>query len=107
MLNEVLIQFWPALGYGILGAVIFSLIGIISGTDETAAMVPLTLMVIFLGAPPAAVFTFWMAGAIAKHMTHAIPTALLGIPGDTMAITMLEETSWLRKFGIPHIALKK
>lgn len=107
MLHEILIQFWPALMMGVVGAVIFSLIGIVSGTDETATMVPLTLMVIILGAPPAAVFTFWMAGAVSKHMTHAIPTALLGIPGDTMATPMMEEANILRKLGIPHIALKK
>ncbi len=107
MLYEILIQFWPALMYGVLGAIIFSLIGMVSGTDETATMVPLTLMVIIIGAPPAAVFTFWMAGAVSKHMTHAIPTALLGIPGDTMATPMLEEADLLRKLGIPHIALKK
>lgn len=107
MLQEILIQFWPALMYGVIGAVVFSIIGMISGTDETATMVPLTLMVIIIGAPPAAVFTFWMAGAVSKHMTHAIPTALLGIPGDTMATPMLEEADLLRKLGIPHIALKK
>ena len=35
MLHEILIQFWPALMYGVLGAIIFSLIGMVSGTDET------------------------------------------------------------------------
>lgn len=107
MLQDILMQLWPALGFGILGAIVFALIGIVSGTDETTTMVPLTLMVIILGAPPAGVFTFWMAGAVAKHMTHAIPTALLGIPGDTMATPMLEETNLLRRLGVPHIALKK
>ncbi|WP_049236972.1 tripartite tricarboxylate transporter permease [Moraxella canis] len=107
MWHEILIHLIPALGFGLLGAVIFAFIGVVSGTDETATMVPLTLMVIMLGAPPAGVFTFWLAGAVAKHMTHAIPTALLGIPGDTMATPMLEETNALRKLGVPHIALKK
>ena len=95
MMHDILIQLWPALALGVLGAIVFALIGIISGTDETTTMVPLTLMVIMLGAPPAGVFTFWLAGAVAKHMTHAIPTALLGIPGDTMATPMLEETKRL------------
>jgi len=107
MMHDILIQLWPALALGVLGAIVFALIGIISGTDETTTMVPLTLMVIMLGAPPAGVFTFWLAGAVAKHMTHAIPTALLGIPGDTMATPMLEETNALKRLGVPHIALKK
>ena len=44
-------------------------------------MVPITLLVILLGAPPEGVFAFFMAGVLAKHLTHAVPTALLGIPG--------------------------
>lgn len=101
--NNVLI----AIALGIVGAVVFSLIGLVSGTDETATVAPLTLLVILLGAPPAAVFTFFLAGAVAKHMTHAVPTALLGIPGDTMAVPLLREARLLRALGVPHIALRK
>ena len=36
-----------------------------------------------VGVPAPGVLTFFLAGAVAKHMTHAVPTALLGIPGDT------------------------
>ncbi|MER2086508.1 tripartite tricarboxylate transporter permease [Rhodococcus sp. (in: high G+C Gram-positive bacteria)] len=101
--NEILI----AVLFGIIGAVAFTFIGLISGTDETATIAPLTLLVILLGAPPAAVFTFFLSGAIAKHMTHAVPTMLLGIPGDTMAIPLLPEAQMMRSLGIPHIALRK
>ena len=52
-------------------------------------------------------FTFFLAGAVAKHMTHAIPTALLGIPGDTMAMPLLQQATFLRNLGVPHIALRK
>lgn len=96
-----------AVMFGIIGAVAFTLIGLVSGTDETATIAPLTLLVILLGAPPAAVFTFFLSGAIAKHMTHAVPTFLLGIPGDTMAIPLLPESDMMRKLGVPHIALRK
>lgn len=101
--NDVLI----AILLGIVGAVVFSLIGLVSGTDETATIAPLTLLVILLGAPPAAVFTFFLAGAVAKHMTHAVPTTLLGIPGDTMAVPLMREARLLRALGVPHIALRK
>ena len=60
-----------AIALGIIGAVVFSLIGLVSGTDETATIAPLTLLVILLGAPPAGVFTFFLAGAVAKHMVEA------------------------------------
>ncbi|MCM3359491.1 tripartite tricarboxylate transporter permease [Psychrobacillus sp. FSL W7-1457] len=96
-----------ALLFALLGAIVFSLIGLISGTDETAIMVPLTLLVILLGAPPEGVFAFFMAAVLAKHLTHAVPTALMGIPGDTTAVPLIDHANTLRRMGMPHIALRK
>ena len=96
-----------AAGMGLIGAVVFAAIGLVSGTDETTTLAPLTLIVILLGVPPVGVFTFFLAAAVAKHMTHAIPTALLGIPGDTMAMPLLQQATFLRNLGVPHIALRK
>ncbi|WP_019936815.1 tripartite tricarboxylate transporter permease [Bordetella sp. FB-8] len=98
---------WAAVAMGVIGAVVFAAIGLVSGTDETTTIAPLTLLVALLGVPPAGVFMFFMAGAISKHMTHAIPTALLGIPGDTMAVPLMDEAVALRNLGVPHIALRK
>ncbi|WNG15813.1 tripartite tricarboxylate transporter permease [Cystobacter fuscus] len=103
LLNQLLV----AAGMGLLGAVVFAAIGLISGTDETTTLAPPTLLVALLGVPPAGVFTFFLAGAVAKHMTHAVPTALLGIPGDTTAIPLLQDANVLRNLGVPHIALRK
>ena len=100
-------QIMVAAGMGLLGAVVFAAIGLVSGTDETTTLAPLTLLVVLLGVPPAGVFTFFLAGAVAKHMTHAVPTALLGIPGDTLATPLLQDANMLRKLGVPHIALRK
>ncbi|WP_339227073.1 tripartite tricarboxylate transporter permease [Oceanobacillus sp. FSL K6-2867] len=91
----------------ILAGVIFTLIGLISGSDETAILVPTTLIVVLLGAPPEAVFAFFMSAVLAKHLTHAIPTALMGVPGDTTAAPMLEHANFMRRIGLPHIALRK
>ncbi|WP_255409627.1 tripartite tricarboxylate transporter permease [Lysinibacillus sp. YS11] len=96
-----------ALLFALLGAAIFTIIGLISGTDETAIMVPITLLVILLGAPPEGVFAFFMAGVLAKHLTHAVPTALLGIPGDTTAVPLIDHANTLRRLGMPHVALRK
>ncbi len=96
-----------ALGMGLAGAVVFSAVGLVSGTDETTTIAPVTLLVVLLGVPPAGIFTFWMAAAVSKHMTHAIPTALLGIPGDTMAVPLMPQATALRALGVPHIALRK
>ena len=103
LLNDILI----ALGMGLLGAVLFGAIGLISGTDETTTIAPVTLLVVLLGVPPVGVFTFWLAAAVSKHMTHAIPTALLGIPGDTLAVPLMQQATSLRNLGVPHIALRK
>lgn len=96
-----------ALLFALLGAAIVTIIGLISGTDETAIMVPITLLVILLGAPPEGVFAFFMAGVLAKHLTHAVPTALLGIPGDTTAVPLIDHANTLRRLGMPHVALRK
>lgn len=89
------------------GGIVFSGVGLISGTDETSTIAPLTLLIILLGVPPVAVFSWFMAAAISKHMIHAIPTALMGVPGDTMAVPMLEDAAVLRQLGVPHMALRK
>mgnify|MGYP004713657631 CR=1 FL=1 len=104
---ELLNQIFYAGIMGLIGAVVFAAIGLVSGTDETTTVAPLTLLVVLLGVPPAGVFTFFLAGAVAKHMTHAVPTVLLGIPGDTMATPLLQDANVLRNLGVPHIALRK
>lgn len=107
MSAELLHQIGVAVAMGLIGAVVFAAIGLVSGTDETTTLAPLTLLVVLLGVPAAGVFTFFLAGAVAKHMTHAVPTALLGIPGDTLATPLLQDANTLRKLGVPHIALRK
>jgi hypothetical protein len=106
-MESLLHQFPVALVMGLIGAIVFAAIGLVSGTDETTTIAPLTLLVALLGVPPAGVFTFFLSGAVAKHMTHAIPTALLGIPGDTMAAPLLQQAAMLRALGVPHVALRK
>ncbi|SCW68409.1 MULTISPECIES: tripartite tricarboxylate transporter permease [unclassified Pseudomonas] len=107
MMTPLLEQILIAFGMGILGAVIFAGIGLISGSDETTTLAPLTLLVVLLGVPAPGVLTFFLAGAVAKHMTHAVPTALLGIPGDTLATPLMREANFLRNLGVPHVALRK
>ena len=107
MTAGLLHQLAVAVAMGLLGAVLFSAVGLVSGTDETTTIAPVTLLVVLLGVPPAGIFTFWLASAVAKHMTHAIPTALLGIPGDTMAVPLMQQATSLRNLGAPHIALRK
>jgi len=103
ILNDLL---WGLAG-AVLGGLLFAGIGMIAGTSETATIPPAILLIILLGFPPVACFSFTVAAIAAKHIIHTVPTALLGIPGDTMAVPMLEPCSILRRFGLPHIALQK
>lgn len=106
-MDPLLYDILMACALGLLGAILFAAIGLVSGTDETSTLAPLTMLVVLLGAPPAGILTFFLAGAVAKHMTHSVPTALLGIPGDTSATALLADANYLRKLGVPHIALRK
>src|SRR5687768_14312904 len=95
------------LGGAMLATFLFIFIGLVPGTSETATIAPATLVVILLGVPPAGVLSFCLAAVATKHLVHAVPTAILGIPGDNMAIPMLEPCAKLRALGLPHIALQK
>lgn len=95
------------LGASALATALFIVIGLVPGTSETATIAPATLVVILLGFPPVATLSFCLAAVAAKHLVHAVPTAILGVPGDNMAIPMLEPSAKLRALGLPHIALQK
>jgi len=107
MAPEVIQGLLWCLGAAVLATVLFIIIGLVPGTSETATIAPATLVVILLGFPPEAVLSFCLAAVAAKHLVHAVPTAILGIPGDNMAIPMLEPSAKLRALGLPHIALQK
>jgi hypothetical protein len=106
-MDTLLVDLLWGIGAALAGGIIFSGVGLISGTDETATIAPLTLLVILLGFPPVAIFAWFIAACVSKHMTHAIPTALMGIPGDTMAVPLLQDATVMRRLGVPHIALRK
>ncbi|OZF42621.1 tripartite tricarboxylate transporter permease [Rhodococcus sp. 14-2470-1a] len=107
MLYQIVQELPTGLLWALIGSVVFGALGLVSGTDETATITPITLLVVLLGVPPVGIFAFFIAAVVSKHLTHAIPTTMLGIPGDTMAIPLLEEANFLRRLGVPHIALRK
>lgn len=90
-----------------VGGIVYSIIGIIPGTDETATMAPITLVLVLLKLHPVVLFS-WMMGIItAIQITHTIPTAMAALPGSTMAVPMVYYSSLAKRLGIPHIAMKK
>jgi hypothetical protein len=96
-----------AIVIALAGGVIFSIIGVIPGTDETATMAPLTLVLVLIGVDPAVIFAWFIAILIAMQITHTVPTAMAALPGSTMAVPMVANSNIAKRLGIPHIAMRK
>lgn len=96
-----------AFGISVLGGVLYSIIGIIPGTDETATMAPITLILVLMGVPAGALFAWFVGIIVAMQITHTIPTAMAALPGSTMAVPMVLNCSIAKRLGIPHIAMRK
>lgn len=91
----------------VLGGIIFTIIGIIPGTDETATMAPLTLVLVLLGADPIVIYAWFISIIVAMQISHTIPTAMAALPGSTMAVPMVRYSALGKSLGIPHVVMKK
>ena len=99
----ILLAILAAVGGGLL----YTIIGIIPGTDETATMVPITIILVLAGAPAVVLFA-WEVGIItAMQIAHTIPTAMTALPGSTMAVPMVLNCSLVKRLGVPHMAMRK
>ena len=91
----------------VLAAVLYTIIGVAPGTDETAVLAPVTLAIVLAGVEPIVVLTFFMSAIVANKVTDSIPVALAGIPGGVMATPMVEHALVLKKHGMPDISIRK
>lgn len=91
----------------VVGGILYSIIGIIPGTDETATMTPVTLILVLLGFEPVVIFAWFIGITTAMQITHTIPTAMAALPGSTMAVPMVYNCSLAKRLGVPHIAMRK
>ncbi|SET99334.1 Tripartite tricarboxylate transporter TctA family protein [Salinibacillus kushneri] len=90
-----------------IASVLYTLIGVAPGTDETAVLAPVTLVLVLTGFEPIVILTFFMAAIIAKKLTDSIPVAVAGIPGGVMSAPMVEHALVLKKHGMPDISIRK
>lgn len=90
-----------------IGGLLYTIIGIIPGTDETATMAPVTLVLVLTGVNPIVIYSFVIAQIIAMQISHTIPTAMAALPGSTMSVPMVRYTQLAKSLGIPHIAMRK
>ncbi|WP_182201364.1 tripartite tricarboxylate transporter permease [Paraliobacillus salinarum] len=89
------------------GTLIYTIIGIAPGTDETAVLAPVTLVLVLTGLEPIVILTFFIASIIAKKLTDSIPVAVAGVPGGVMAAPMVEHALVLKQYGKSDLSIRK
>ncbi|WP_438318903.1 tripartite tricarboxylate transporter permease [Sporosarcina sp. FA9] len=95
------------IGAAMFAAVLYTVIGIAPGTDETAVLAPVTLVLVLAGFQPIVVLAFFISAIVAKKLTDSVPVAIAGIPGGVMAAPMVEHAMILKKHGLPDLSIRK
>lgn len=88
-------------------AVLYTIIGIAPGTDETAVLAPVTLVLVLAGIEPVVILAFFISAIVAKKLTDSVPVAIAGIPGGVLAAPMVEHAMILKKHGLPDLSIRK
>src|SRR5690625_1045938 len=91
----------------VIGAILYTIIGIAPGTDETAVLAPVTLVLVLTGFKPIVILAFFIAAIVAKKLTDSIPVAIAGIPGGVMSAPMVEHAMVLKKHDMPDVSIRK
>lgn len=92
---------------GLGSTLLYTLIGFIPGTDETAVLMPITLAVVLSGAHPMIVLTFFISAVVALNLMNAMPTLVVGLPGGVLSTPMIEHAMTTKKAGLTHQNIKK
>lgn len=87
--------------------ILYTIIGFIPGTDETAVLMPITLAVVLSGAAPMVVLTFFISAIVALNLMNAMPTLVVGLPGGVLSTPMIEHSMTMKKEGLTHENIKK
>jgi putative tricarboxylic transport membrane protein len=91
----------------LVATAVYTVIGIAPGTDETATIAPVILVLVLSGLHPAIILTFFIAAIVASKLTDSIPVAVAGIPGGVMATPMVEHAMILKKHGLSDLSIRK
>ncbi len=91
-----------------LGAVVlYTLIGFVPGTDETAGRLPGTQTLVLAGGGPPVVLAFFIAAVVTLNLTNSIPTALVGLPGGVLSAPMIDHALTLKREGLAAQTIRK
>lgn len=91
----------------IISALVYIIIGILPGTDETATMAPVALALLAAGLDPLLVLAWFIASIVAFKTADGIPVALAGIPGGVMAVPQVPDAIEAKKAGKADVILRK
>lgn len=91
----------------VAAAIIYTIIGAAPGTDETATIAPVTLVLVLSGLQPAVILSFFISAIVASKLTDAIPVSIAGIPAGVMSTPMVEHAMVLKKFGLTDTSIRK
>ena len=91
-----------------LGATfLYTIIGFIPGTDETAVLMPITLAVVLSGVHPIVVLAFFISAIVSLNLMNAMPTLVVGLPGGVLSTPMIEHALTMKKAGLTHENIRK
>jgi Tripartite tricarboxylate transporter TctA family. len=90
-----------------ISAIVYILVGVLPGTDETATMAPIALALLIAGLDPLIVLAWFLASIIAFKAADAIPVALAGIPGGVMAVPQVPDAVEAKRAGKADVILRK
>lgn len=57
----------------VIGAILYTIIGIAPGTDETAVLAPVTLVLVLSGFEPIVILAFFISAIVAKKTNRLYP----------------------------------
>lgn len=87
--------------------ILYTIIGFIPGTDETAVLMPITLAVVLSGVHPIVVLTFFISAIVSLNLMNAMPTLVVGLPGGVLSTPMIEHAMTMKKAGLTHENIRK
>lgn len=87
--------------------ILYTIIGFIPGTDETAVLMPITLAVVLSGVHPIVVLTFFISAIVSLNLMNAMPTLVVGLPGGVLSTPMIEHSMTMKKAGLTHENIRK
>lgn len=94
------------LGIALLMALLYVIIGIIPGTDETSVLVPMTIVLVSLNLNPYVIMAGFISAVVTLNIADSIPTAITTIPGGVMSTPLVGHSQTMKEQGLTSFSVK-